>query len=387
MRRALMVLLVALFTTVGANATTTDYVHVRIVDVGAALCCLIELPDNHYMIYDAGYNEQATQEDQAAARAAILAQLPDIIPENSTIDLLVVSHHHADHMNAISDIFESGRGYQLGRLLENGYDRNGQDADWLEEFHTIQRSGDFQHLTLVDESGTVRLAEISHENNENEGEEGSEPELTVLEPPVGHGDFLPFCDELGVNLRILAGWPAPQWADATSGNPNETSVVLKLEFAGRSILFPGDSTGRVNHASVNQIRYAENCMVTNHETGDQRYSLDADVLVAGHHGSDGSTSTAFVQAVTPQYVIFASGHQYQHPSAATAERCCNNGVERINIFRTDWGDDETDYDDPNATCSEWDWGRHCQAYHDPPGDDNVDIWIYENGYLGVNYAY
>lgn len=32
-------------------------VYVRVIDVGAGLCCVVVMPDNHYMIYDAGYGK------------------------------------------------------------------------------------------------------------------------------------------------------------------------------------------------------------------------------------------------------------------------------------------------------------------------------------------
>ncbi len=35
-------------------ALAQDKLTVRVVDVGAGLCCVVEMPGDHYMIYDAG---------------------------------------------------------------------------------------------------------------------------------------------------------------------------------------------------------------------------------------------------------------------------------------------------------------------------------------------
>ena len=64
------------------------------------------------------------------------------------------------------------------------------------------------------------------------------------------------------------------------------------------------------------------------------FPIDSDVLIAPHHGADNASSTAFILAVSPEYVIFSAGHRYEHARAATATRNLNNGVLPGNMFRT-----------------------------------------------------
>jgi competence protein ComEC len=62
--------------------------------------------------------------------------------------------------------------------------------------------------------------------------------------------------------------------------------------------------------------------------------LRADVLLAPHHGSDTSSTPAFLQAVRPAIAVFQVGHRnrYHHPKAEVFERYRLMGIERL---RTD----------------------------------------------------
>ena len=63
-------------------------------------------------------------------------------------------------------------------------------------------------------------------------------------------------------------------------------------------------------------------------------SLKADVLLINHHGSDTSSSAAFLTAVTPTYAVISVGknNQYGHPSAKVLERLGNSNII---VYRTD----------------------------------------------------
>ena len=66
----------------------------------------------------------------------------------------------------------------------------------------------------------------------------------------------------------------------------------------------------------------------------QRYPLpQVEVLIAGHHGSDGATGEALLEAVSPQLVLLSVGENgYGHPGQETLNRCRAAGAE---LRRTD----------------------------------------------------
>lgn len=61
--------------------------------------------------------------------------------------------------------------------------------------------------------------------------------------------------------------------------------------------------------------------------------LEADILKVAHHGSNGSSSTAFLEAVSPKEAVISVGqNDYGHPGAQTIARLENVGAR---IWRTD----------------------------------------------------
>jgi competence protein ComEC len=84
----------------------------------------------------------------------------------------------------------------------------------------------------------------------------------------------------GVRLDVL--WPP---GEAAFGS-NDSGLVLKLAFARRTILFPADIEGP---AQAELLRTPG--------------ALACDVLIAPHHGSFEDTTTDFVRAADPLYII------------------------------------------------------------------------------------
>ena len=111
-------ILICLFvsTSLFANYGPTD-VFVRVVDSGAALCCVVGMPDNRYMIYDAG--------NYSGEGSLTFSKVQEIIPAGSDIELLVLSHSDSDHLGAVDEICDD---YNILRVLRPGYQRT--TATW-----------------------------------------------------------------------------------------------------------------------------------------------------------------------------------------------------------------------------------------------------------------
>jgi len=59
--------------------------------------------------------------------------------------------------------------------------------------------------------------------------------------------------------------------------------------------------------------------------------IDSDVLVAGHHGSRTSSTSAFLSAVSPEVVIISSGanNTYGHPHQEALDRIGESGTKYV----------------------------------------------------------
>lgn len=99
---------------------------------------------------------------------------------------------------------------------------------------------------------------------------------------------------------------------------NNYSAVVKITYGSNSFLFTGDAED-----------LSENEML------EKDYELlSCDVLKAGHHGSDSSSSADFLNAASPRYAVIScgAGNSYGHPHSETIERFESAGVQ---IHRTD----------------------------------------------------
>jgi beta-lactamase superfamily II metal-dependent hydrolase len=109
-------------------------------------------------------------------------------------------------------------------------------------------------------------------------------------------------------LRTESGMPA------AVDNLNEASLVVKIKDGTRSMLFAGDAEAEAEHVSAG-------CDVR------------AELLKVPHHGSDTSSSDAFVDAVHPTWAVISVGEQnkFHHPSPEVLQRFRSKGIR---VFTT-----------------------------------------------------
>jgi len=97
-----------------------------------------------------------------------------------------------------------------------------------------------------------------------------------------------------------------------------------------------------NYSIVIRIQYNQNCFLFmgDAETDSEKeilakdFSVKADVLKVGHHGSSSSTSGSFLSSVNPQFAVIMVGkdNDYGHPHQETLDKLNSAG---IGIYRTD----------------------------------------------------
>jgi competence protein ComEC len=189
-----------------------------------------------------------------------------------SIDLIVLTHPDADHVTGLVDLLER---YDVGGWLDNGQ-ATSNDA-YLQCQLSLNEKGIPHHAAQAGE-----LLDL-----------GQGWELQVLHPPA-------------VPLQ------------GTTADSNNNSVVLRLAGGGPTILLTGDIEAQ-----------AEALLARSPE------DLKADVLKVAHHGSGGSSTSDFLQAVDPALAIVSvgDGNLAGHPAPETLQRLAE--LEGAAILRTD----------------------------------------------------
>ena len=108
----------------------------------------------------------------------------------------------------------------------------------------------------------------------------------------------------------------------TGESENDNSIVLLLQYKGKSILFTGDMTSKMEADVAEAVRY---CGVD---------SLS--ILKVGHHGSKYSSSEEFLASIMPKAAVIscAARNTYGHPHKETLQRLEDVGAL---VLRTDEG--------------------------------------------------
>lgn len=98
----------------------------------------------------------------------------------------------------------------------------------------------------------------------------------------------------GLRLRVL--WPSGSslLLDDVGKSSNDTSCVIEVSDGKRRVLLPGDISKEVEWRLL--------------KSGKLR---PTNILFSPHHGSNSSSSYAFIQAVAPQHVVHSQGHRHR----------------------------------------------------------------------------
>jgi competence protein ComEC len=144
--------------------------------------------------------------------------------------------------------------------------------------------------------------------------------------------------DLGEGARIEVLGPPEQAIHGTEDDLNNNCVVLRLVYGDTSFLLTGDLAGAGEAALLNS-----------------NADLDATVLKVGHHGSEGSSSRAFLDTVDPGLAVISVGadNPYGHPSPALRLRLAGTPY-----LRTDQNGDVSIESDGRALRVDFDRGDY-----------------------------
>jgi competence protein ComEC len=190
------------------------------------------------------------------------------------IDYLVVTHAQADHWGGAAELFER---FEVGELWHNG-----------------GRCDVGPFVALLERAAALgtRIVDVSRESAvARAGADGA---------------------------RFVALWPSDERGDCDA---NDRSVVISLEYAGRSVLLTGDIEAAAERHVADLLR---------------RRGLRYDILKAAHHGSATSSSPQLLDAAGPWLGVASvgRGNRYGFPHPAVVARFAERGVPLLSTDRS-----------------------------------------------------
>lgn len=238
--------------------------NVRIItlDVGQGDSILIRLPRNIDILVDTGPDDR------------LLAQLGQHMAfRDTTIELLVISHFHSDHIGGIPALLSR---YTVDEIWYAPSTAQTMIAE------TVRQLIQNRHIIAK----TVAAGDVLQEE---------QWELLVLHPP-NHD-------------------PPP------TAEVHDTTIALRFRYGRFCILLTGDL----------HFEHEEILIDIAQKLGQ---SLHCAALKVTHHGSATGSGTALLQAVQPAVALISVGqkNRYRHPAPATLQRLQEIGAS---IYRTD----------------------------------------------------
>ncbi len=272
---------------------------VHFIDVGQGDCILIQFPDGKDMVIDcANYNDSGTYESETF-------QYLDAYVLDMQLDYLMLTHTDGDHVYFMDELLAR---YQV----DNIYMPNVLASH--DDFKAQIDALDTSMFTDDDTISTITYAEFFIAAL-------SEPNCNVvLNKDTNDSTNTIIIEE--DTYRLVFYCPTEAFYEDTGLSVGEAKNAISpigiLEYNGRNIMFTGDSN------EINEPLIIE-------RTG----AVDCDVLKVGHHGSETSTTTAFLNAYNFEYAIIscnASGNKFEHPRQDTLDRLKK---DNITVYRTD----------------------------------------------------
>jgi len=237
------------------------------------------LPDGklHVVFFDVGQGDaifiqsptgQQVLIDGGPDPTTLLAHVGEQMPFwDRSLDLVILTHPDADHLTGLVPVLER---YRVGQVFDVGHPSDAPSYTRWQE--------------LLTEKG-----------------------VPVLDSRAGTRVTL----SGGVTLTVLH--PGPVLMAGTEADSNNNSIVTRLVWGQVSVLLPGDIEAEAERQLIRSGR-----------------TLASTVLKAPHHGSDTSSTLAFLEAVNPQLVIISVGQDNRlgHPAPEVLARLAAYAVIR-----------------------------------------------------------
>jgi competence protein ComEC len=253
---------------------------VTFLDVGQGDAAVVEAPGGAVMLVDGGGSRDGAY-DTGARIVEPFLRARGI----GRVDVVALSHPHPDHLNGLLRVLAR---FEVGAFWSSG------DAG---------RNPQYRRLLALAAARGIPAPEVA-------ARPLGAARVTPLGPFIDAGDGAGAGDSVG-GERI----GAPPGLTV-----NDASLVLRLAFAGRSVLFAGDLEADGEGELAGRA--------------DAGQDVSADVLKVPHHGSRTSSSPELVRAIHPRLAVISLGwrNQFHFPAPEVLARYRAAGTR---LLRTD----------------------------------------------------
>ena len=296
-------------------APTQIQFELHAIDVGTGLPIFVRGPD-FTLLYDAGSNDDLAR----GPGNRTLAYLRTVTPAVTGLDHVILSHPHRDHLELLPDV--------LAQLAPRDVWEPGAHVDICGYRHFLQ---------ALAAAPAIRY----HTANQNFGNESVS--LAAVADCYGHPEpaqalsivHASRIDHTAVPLGATASMSFLYIDGTHKANPNDNSLVTRLDLGDHRVLLTGDAQAG-NRAAPDTAPSAGSieaallaCCAAD---------LRADLLIVGHHGSKTSSRTAFLDAVGAKTFIVSSGPTKYGTVVLPDAEVIAELKSRGQLFRTDLDD-------------------------------------------------
>lgn len=311
----------------GANSANT--LRVTFLDVWQGDCEIIRTPSGKVIMIDAGDREDNKKQNIAETRILPYLKANGI----NKIDILVITHPHADHIGGLLSIVPK---IPIGIVYENMPTTTMTYKSIIEMFK--QKNIPVQKLWKGDKLDF-----------------GDGIDVTVLHPPKQWITLPINCGVSTLNSSQAnnSGHTYNSSKDMNASDTNETNTTIKNQYLQSENLdlktVVRDVTSNLNQFSiVLRMKYknivyqfdgdAENEAQTEMIVGNKKELTQTDVYKVAHHGSKTSSRESFIAKIVPAVSILScgTGNKFGHPASYTLQtlKKYNNVIYRTDLNKT-----------------------------------------------------
>jgi competence protein ComEC len=222
------------------SVTKHDRLELTALDVGDGLACLVRLPNGKSILYDAG-----SIRGPSVGWRIIVPAIETLDPDGP--EDVVISHANFDHFCGLVGVVDRWKTRNI----------------WVNPFF---------HFYTRDNPSTEHILDYFYQNK-------ADTKILLRERQlVGEGD---------VKIDVL--WP-PALPERSAPDANDSSLVLRISWRGRSVLLTGDIEDLPRDVLADE-------------------NIRADVLVLPHHGAITPATKRFFDAVAPKFAVQSAGYR------------------------------------------------------------------------------